>query len=71
MYSNPFLYAANHNYSIIHSGEDRLVKKSFKELKRLGIYSDVARDVIRPSAEECARNPRSKSTKMRWAVMNQ
>lgn len=54
-----------------HSGEDRLVKKSFKELKRLGIYSDVARDVIRPSAEECARNPRSKSTKMRWAVMNQ
>ena len=54
-----------------HSGEDRLVKKSFKELKRLGIYSDVARDVIRPSAEECVRNPRSKSTKMRWAVMNQ
>lgn len=52
-----------------HSGEDRLVKKSFKELKRLGVYSDVARDVIRPSAEECVRNPRSKSTKMRWAVI--
>lgn len=51
-----------------HSGEDRLVKKSFKELKRLGIYSDVARDVIRPSAEECRINPRAKSTKMRWAV---
>lgn len=51
-----------------HSGEDRLVKKSFKELKRLGIYSDVARDVIRPSAEECRMNPRAKSTKMRWAV---
>lgn len=51
-----------------HSGEDRLVKKSFKELKRLGIYSDVARDVIRPSAEECRINPRAKSTKMRWAI---
>lgn len=51
-----------------HSGEDRLVKKSFKELKRLGIYSDVARDVIRPSAEECRMNPRAKSTKMRWAI---
>ena len=52
-----------------HSGEDRLVKKSFKELKRLGVYSDVARDVIRPSSEECFRNPRAKSTKMRWAIM--
>ncbi len=51
-----------------HSGEDRLVKKSFKALKREGVYSDVARDVIRPSAKECHRNPRAKSTKMRWAV---
>lgn len=51
-----------------HSGEDRLVKKSFKELKRMGVYSEVARDVIRPSAEECNRNPRAKSTKMRWAI---
>lgn len=51
-----------------HSGEDRLVKKSFKELKRLGVYSDVARDVIRPSTEECRINPRAKSTKMRWAI---
>lgn len=53
-----------------HSGEDRLVKKSFKEFKRLGVYSDVARDVIRPSVEECRMNPRAKSTKMRWAVKN-
>ena len=51
-----------------HSGEDRLVKKSFKELKKNGIYSDVATDVIRPSQEECRLNPRSKSTKMRWAI---
>ncbi len=52
-----------------HSGEDRLVKKSFKALAQEGVYSDAARDVIRPSAQECFRNPRAKSTKMRWAVM--
>ena len=51
-----------------HSGEDRLVKRSFKELQKAGIYSEVAADVIRPSAEECARNSRAKSTKMRWAI---
>lgn len=51
-----------------HSGEDRLVKRAFKEGKKAGIYSEVAEDVIRPSGEECAKNPRAKSTKMRWAV---
>ncbi|MDO5156377.1 MAG: 16S rRNA (cytosine(1402)-N(4))-methyltransferase RsmH [Eubacteriales bacterium] len=51
-----------------HSGEDRLVKKAFKQGKKSGLYSDVAEDVIRPSAEECNRNPRARSTKMRWAV---
>ena len=51
-----------------HSGEDRLVKRSFKELHRAGVYSDVARDVIRPTPEECVKNRRARSTKMRWAV---
>ena len=51
-----------------HSGEDRLVKKAFKEYNRQGIYSEVARDVIRPSATECAQNPRAHSTKLRWAI---
>lgn len=51
-----------------HSGEDRLVKKSFKRFLREGIYREIAPDAIRPSAEECARNSRAKSTKMRWAV---
>lgn len=51
-----------------HSGEDRLVKHAFKEGKKAGIYSEVAEDVIRPSGEECVKNPRAKSTKMRWAV---
>ena len=50
-----------------HSGEDRLVKKMFKEQLRTGLYSEVARDVIRPSREECFRNPRAHSTKLRWA----
>ena len=51
-----------------HSGEDRLVKKSFKELEREGVYAEVSKDVIRPSAEEIFRNPRAKSTKMRYCV---
>lgn len=51
-----------------HSGEDRLVKKAFQALQRTGVYREVARDVIRPSAEECVRNSRAKSTKMRWAI---
>lgn len=51
-----------------HSGEDKLVKKALKQGFRDGIYSDFSKDVIRPSAEECARNGRARSTKMRWAV---
>jgi len=51
-----------------HSGEDRLVKKSFKALKKAGVYSEVSDDVIRPGAEECQRNPRARSTKLRFAV---
>lgn len=51
-----------------HSGEDRLVKKSFKNYYREGIYSEISTDVIRPSAEECNRNPRARSTKIRFAI---
>ena len=51
-----------------HSGEDRLVKKAFKEGLKAGIYSQINQDVIRPSAEECVRNSRARSTKLRWAV---
>lgn len=66
----PEVLAPNGRAAILtfHSGEDRLVKKSFKEFYKEGIYSDIAKDVIRPSAEECARNSRAKSTKMRWAI---
>ena len=51
-----------------HSGEDRLVKKAFKEMAKAGVFSAISTEVIRPSVEECRLNPRSKSTKMRWAV---
>ena len=54
-----------------HSGEDRLVKQAFKQYYKEGLYSEVSRDVIRPSAEECFRNPRAKSTKMRWAIRSE
>ena len=51
-----------------HSGEDRLVKKSFKRFLTEGEYAEVSKDVIRPSQEECVKNPRARSTKMRWAI---
>lgn len=51
-----------------HSGEDRMVKKAFKRMHREGIYSEIATEVIRPSAEECNMNGRARSTKMRWAI---
>ncbi|MDD3367421.1 MAG: 16S rRNA (cytosine(1402)-N(4))-methyltransferase RsmH [Lachnospiraceae bacterium] len=51
-----------------HSGEDKLVKKALKEGLRAGLYKEIAKDVIRPSAEECVRNSRARSTKMRWAI---
>lgn len=51
-----------------HSGEDRIVKKMFREQLRSGLYSRTADEVIRPSAEERERNPRSRSAKLRWAV---
>mgnify|MGYP004676558989 CR=1 FL=1 len=54
-----------------HSGEDKLVKKALKAGYKAGIYSDYAKDVIRPSAQECAQNGRARSTKMRWAVKAQ
>ncbi len=51
-----------------HSGEDRLVKKAFKQGYKAGVYREIAEDVIRPSEEECRRNGRARSTKMRWAI---
>ncbi len=51
-----------------HSGEDRLVKKSFQHYFRQGIYSEVSPGPIRPTSEECNLNPRARSAKLRWAI---
>lgn len=51
-----------------HSGEDRLVKKSFKNFFRDGIYSEIASGPVRPSVEECSTNSRARSAKLRWAI---
>ena len=66
----PYALSPNGRVAILtfHSGEDKLVKKIFKEHFNEGLYQDIAKDVIRPSMEECARNPRAHSTKMRWAI---
>ncbi len=51
-----------------HSGEDRRVKSAFKEGLRDGGYVSIAKEVIRPSAEEQRDNPRSSAAKLRFAV---
>ncbi|HAX53348.1 16S rRNA (cytosine(1402)-N(4))-methyltransferase RsmH [Muricomes intestini] len=53
-----------------HSGEDRLVKKSFRHLYREGVYKEITPKAIRPSAEECSSNSRARSAKLRWAIKN-
>ncbi len=50
-----------------HSGEDRLVKKSFWAGLESGKYEAISPDPIRPTFFERQTNPRSRSTKLRWA----
>lgn len=50
-----------------HSGEDRRVKKTFAAGEREGHYEEIAREVGRPTREECHANPRATSAKLRWA----
>lgn len=66
----PKVLAPNGRVAVLtfHSGEDRMVKQFFKQMYHDGIYSDISKEVIRPTQEECNRNPRAKSTKMRWAI---
>jgi 16S rRNA (cytosine1402-N4)-methyltransferase len=52
-----------------HSGEDGLVKQSFRDGVRNGIYQSAAEDAIVPQREEINSNPRSASAKFRWAVV--
>lgn len=50
-----------------HSGEDRMVKQSFRRQAAAGVLRIVTRRVVRPSAEEVGRNPPSRSARMRAA----
>jgi 16S rRNA (cytosine1402-N4)-methyltransferase len=52
-----------------HSGEDRLVKRSFRDGVRGGIYQTAARNALVPRFWEVKSNPRSASAKFRWAVV--
>jgi 16S rRNA (cytosine1402-N4)-methyltransferase len=51
-----------------HSGEDRLVKKSFQRFYRDGLYKEIAPEAIRPSAAERGENSRARCAKLRWAI---
>ncbi|MBS0189967.1 MAG: 16S rRNA (cytosine(1402)-N(4))-methyltransferase RsmH [Phycisphaerales bacterium] len=50
-----------------HSGEDRPVKHSFRDLFRAGVYSADGRDPIVADEAEKKVNPRASSAKLRWA----
>jgi 16S rRNA (cytosine1402-N4)-methyltransferase len=50
-----------------HSGEDRLVKRSFAEGYERGIYEAISKKAIVPRVKEIMANPRSSSAKFRWA----
>ncbi len=50
-----------------HSGEDRLVKASFRDGLHAGVYAEVAPEPVRATFDERTANPRSRSAKLRWA----
>ena len=51
-----------------HSGEDRLVKQSFRDGVENGIYQSASQNAIVPRTKEIMSNPRCASAKFRWAI---
>ena len=51
-----------------HSGEDRIVKRAFRDGLRGGVYDAVADEVVRPTRAETRDNPRASSSRFRWAL---
>ena len=50
-----------------HSGEDRLVKQSFRDGYQAGLYEAISEKAIVPDKWEITKNPRSSSARFRWA----
>ncbi|MCZ2340866.1 MAG: 16S rRNA (cytosine(1402)-N(4))-methyltransferase RsmH [Bacteroidales bacterium] len=50
-----------------HSGEDRLIKASFRDGQLAGHYDTISDEPVRPTEDEKRANPRSRSAKLRWA----
>lgn len=53
-----------------HSGEDRIIKKTFSGLLASGFFQEITPEPIRPCYEEVANNPRSRSAKLRCATVS-
>jgi 16S rRNA (cytosine1402-N4)-methyltransferase len=52
-----------------HSLEDRIIKRSFQKLAKENVMNITTKKPIVPSREEIARNPRSRSAKLRAGIM--
>lgn len=50
-----------------HSGEDRIVKRAFRDGLGAGVYREAAEEPILAGEEEREANPRARSAKLRWA----
>lgn len=51
-----------------HSGEDRLVKESFRAGATCGLYREISAAPLRPGAEEVGANPRASPARLRFAI---